>query len=157
MRGGGQWPFGTFPKIHPFWKGKASLSVFVFIFVLLSWRCLWLLLPFTRYLKVSLSLFSTHQILKGVLRLRESLQHLQIVFHHLDAEGYFFAYDSWHVLWKGESIFHLPVVRLLLQAQKQFPVKLLQTRSLSNCHLLKSKEVFYLASDLLDCNGSSAQ
>ena len=24
--GGGQWPFGTFPKIHPFWKGKASLS-----------------------------------------------------------------------------------------------------------------------------------
>ena len=23
--GGGQWPFGTFPKIHPFWKGKASL------------------------------------------------------------------------------------------------------------------------------------
>ena len=25
--GGGQWPFGTFPKIHPFWKGKASLSI----------------------------------------------------------------------------------------------------------------------------------
>ena len=25
MRGGGQRPFGTFPKIHPFWKGKASL------------------------------------------------------------------------------------------------------------------------------------
>ena len=24
--GGGQRPFGTFPKIHPFWKGKASLS-----------------------------------------------------------------------------------------------------------------------------------
>ena len=23
--GGGQLPFGTFPKIHPFWKGKASL------------------------------------------------------------------------------------------------------------------------------------
>ena len=23
--GGGQKPFGTFPKIHPFWKGKASL------------------------------------------------------------------------------------------------------------------------------------
>ena len=23
--GGGQRPFGTFPKIHPFWKGKASL------------------------------------------------------------------------------------------------------------------------------------
>ena len=21
MRGGGQRPFGTFPKIHPFWKG----------------------------------------------------------------------------------------------------------------------------------------
>ena len=27
MRGGGQWPFGTFPKIHPFWKGNASLMV----------------------------------------------------------------------------------------------------------------------------------
>ena len=27
--GGGQWPFGTFPKIHPFWKGNASLN-FVF-------------------------------------------------------------------------------------------------------------------------------
>ena len=26
MRGGGQRPFGTFPKIHPFWKGSASLS-----------------------------------------------------------------------------------------------------------------------------------
>ena len=24
--GGGQLPFGTFPKIHPFWKGKASLT-----------------------------------------------------------------------------------------------------------------------------------
>ena len=24
-RGGGQRPFGTFPKIHPFWKGEASL------------------------------------------------------------------------------------------------------------------------------------
>ena len=23
--GGGQRPFGTFPKIHPFWKGDASL------------------------------------------------------------------------------------------------------------------------------------
>ena len=23
--GGGQRPFGTFPKIHPFWKGNASL------------------------------------------------------------------------------------------------------------------------------------
>ena len=22
--GGGQRPFGTFPKIHPFWKGQAS-------------------------------------------------------------------------------------------------------------------------------------
>ena len=26
MRGGGLRPFGTFPKIHPFWKGDASLS-----------------------------------------------------------------------------------------------------------------------------------
>ena len=25
-RGGGQRPFGTFPKIHPFGKGNASLS-----------------------------------------------------------------------------------------------------------------------------------
>ena len=25
MRGGGQQPFGTFPKIHPFWWGQASL------------------------------------------------------------------------------------------------------------------------------------
>ena len=25
MSGGGQRPFGTFPKIHPFWKGNASL------------------------------------------------------------------------------------------------------------------------------------
>ena len=25
MRGGGQRPFGTFPKIHPFWSGEASL------------------------------------------------------------------------------------------------------------------------------------
>ena len=25
MRGGGQRPFGTFPKIHPFWSGDASL------------------------------------------------------------------------------------------------------------------------------------
>ena len=24
-KGGGQRPFGTFPKIHPFWKGGASL------------------------------------------------------------------------------------------------------------------------------------
>ena len=24
-RGGGQRPFGTFPKIHPFWRGEASL------------------------------------------------------------------------------------------------------------------------------------
>ena len=27
MRGGGQRPFETFPKIHPFWKGKASLRL----------------------------------------------------------------------------------------------------------------------------------
>ena len=27
MRGGGQRLFGTFPKIHLFWKGKASLTV----------------------------------------------------------------------------------------------------------------------------------
>ena len=27
MRGGGQRPFGTFPKIHPFLKGQASLSL----------------------------------------------------------------------------------------------------------------------------------
>ena len=39
MRGEGQRPFGTFPKIHPFWKGKASLSqgleagVYIFILV----------------------------------------------------------------------------------------------------------------------------
>ena len=26
MRGGGQRPFGTFPKIHPFWDGHASLT-----------------------------------------------------------------------------------------------------------------------------------
>ena len=26
MRGGGQRPFGTFAKIHPFWKGQASLT-----------------------------------------------------------------------------------------------------------------------------------
>ena len=25
MRGGGQRPFGTLPKIHPFWKEEASL------------------------------------------------------------------------------------------------------------------------------------
>ena len=25
MRGGGQRPFGTFPKIHPFWSGDTSL------------------------------------------------------------------------------------------------------------------------------------
>ena len=25
-RGGGQRPSGTFPKIHPFWKGSASLT-----------------------------------------------------------------------------------------------------------------------------------
>ena len=25
--GGGQRPFGTFPKIHPFWKGEASLNI----------------------------------------------------------------------------------------------------------------------------------
>ena len=27
MRGGDQRPFGTFPKIHPFWKRRPSLSV----------------------------------------------------------------------------------------------------------------------------------
>ena len=27
MRGGGQRPFGTFLKSHPFWKGSASLRV----------------------------------------------------------------------------------------------------------------------------------
>ena len=27
MRGGGQRPFGTFPKIHPFWEGDASLRI----------------------------------------------------------------------------------------------------------------------------------
>ena len=27
MRGGGQRPFGTVPKIYPFWKGSVSLSV----------------------------------------------------------------------------------------------------------------------------------
>ena len=27
MGGGGQRPFGTFPKIHPFWKGQASLTL----------------------------------------------------------------------------------------------------------------------------------
>ena len=27
MRGGGQRPFGTFPKIHPFWYVQASLSL----------------------------------------------------------------------------------------------------------------------------------
>ena len=26
MRGGGQRPFGTFPKIHPFWKPDTSLT-----------------------------------------------------------------------------------------------------------------------------------
>ena len=26
MMGGGQRPFGTFPKIHPFWSGEASLT-----------------------------------------------------------------------------------------------------------------------------------
>ena len=30
MRGGGQRPFGTFPKIHPFWKGSASLTLETF-------------------------------------------------------------------------------------------------------------------------------
>ena len=25
--GGGQRPFGTFPKIHPFWNGDASLRM----------------------------------------------------------------------------------------------------------------------------------
>ena len=29
MRGGGQRPFGTFPKIHPFWRGDASLMMSV--------------------------------------------------------------------------------------------------------------------------------
>ena len=28
MRGGGQQPFGTFPKIHPFWEGDASLRIY---------------------------------------------------------------------------------------------------------------------------------
>ena len=28
MRGGGQRPFGTFPKIHPFWLGHPSLRTF---------------------------------------------------------------------------------------------------------------------------------
>ena len=27
MRGGGQWSFGIFPKIHPFWRCEASLSL----------------------------------------------------------------------------------------------------------------------------------
>ena len=27
MRGGDQRPFGTFPKIHPFWKRRPSLSL----------------------------------------------------------------------------------------------------------------------------------
>ena len=29
MRGGGQRPFGTFPKIPPFWKGEAYLSALI--------------------------------------------------------------------------------------------------------------------------------
>ena len=34
MRGGGQRPFGTFPKIHPFWSGDASLSPMKFCDIL---------------------------------------------------------------------------------------------------------------------------
>ena len=29
MRGGDQRPFGTFPKIHPFWSGEASLIYYI--------------------------------------------------------------------------------------------------------------------------------
>ena len=36
--GGGKRLFGTFPKIHLFWKGKASLSVQVIIVRLLLGR-----------------------------------------------------------------------------------------------------------------------
>ena len=46
MRGGGQRPFGTFLKIHPFWKGEASLrkmwvkaSVLKYNFCFLSFWC----------------------------------------------------------------------------------------------------------------------
>ena len=37
MRGGGQRPFGTFPKIHPFWYPKASLS----LQASRCWLCWW--------------------------------------------------------------------------------------------------------------------
>ena len=42
MRGGGQRPFGTFPKIHPLWKGSASLMPVytVHLYLSLSFLCL---------------------------------------------------------------------------------------------------------------------
>ena len=36
MRGGGLRPFGTFPKIHPFWWGQASLRVMKTKIVMMS-------------------------------------------------------------------------------------------------------------------------
>ena len=33
MRGGGQMPFGSFPKIHPFWRCGASLTVILIVTV----------------------------------------------------------------------------------------------------------------------------
>ena len=39
--GGSQRPFGTFPKIHPFWKGKASLMVDVSLIPILEMTYVW--------------------------------------------------------------------------------------------------------------------
>ena len=39
MRGGGQRPFGTFPKIHPFWRRSASLLKGVEKFLIFELDC----------------------------------------------------------------------------------------------------------------------
>ena len=61
--------------------------------------------PLTKYLKLQYfmicSNISSHQIFESVLWLRESLKHLQIVFHHL--EGFF----SKKFLWRADFKFWL--------------------------------------------------
>ena len=39
--GGGQRPFGTFPKIHPFWEGDASLIVNGKLKIAKKFECTW--------------------------------------------------------------------------------------------------------------------
>ena len=36
--GGGKRPFGTFPKIHPFWSGRPSLSICCKVYSLFSFN-----------------------------------------------------------------------------------------------------------------------